>query len=846
MSLESVPEMGSKVGFSADATPPCRSETNSRCLDHRLQESAPVPRSRPNTLPQSPPDLGPSELLGFYRKMVLLRRFERTAQALYKAGELPGFIHLYVGEEATAVGILAHLRPDDWITSTHRGHGHALTKGVPAKVVMAELAGKATGCCGGRGGTMHLYAPGVGLFGTNGVVAAGIPSAVGLAISAKVRGTDQVAVAFFGDGAVNHGAFHEALNFGGIQQAPVVFVCENNLYATATPLAATTRNANVASKAAAYGIPGVQVDGNDVLAVWQAAREAVGRARAGEGPTLIESLTYRMVGHHEGDPVVGCYRTQEEMDQWADRCPILTFGQWLVESGAATEGELKAVEAEVEEEIHEAVDFARCSPYPDPATATDHTWAQPINPPLPYADPQAQPAKTVVQGWLEAVRDGLAEEMRRDPHIIYFGEGTGQRGGTFAHTKGLYDEFGPQRMIDTPICELGFTGASIGASASGCRAVADLMMGDFLFEAGSQIVLQAAKLRYMSNGQVAVPMVVLAGQGAIKNAGPHHSGSYYPVWAHCPGLIVAVPSTPADAKGLIKTALRAGDPVIFLEHKSLFATKGPVPVGEHFVPFGQARVVRSGSDLSIVSCGLLLHRSLEAAEQLAAQGISCEVIDLRTIVPLDVQTIVASVAKTGRLLVVDEAHAMFGIGAEIAAVVMEHAFDDLDAPVGRLHTEPVSFPFSPPLEDAVTVNVARIVAAARSVLDGRPPIPRRAVGAARAAAPPQPQPAPGRDGHRPVPTPVAKPETRSQPRPAAATGVPLNMPNMDLTITEATVVTWLKKVGDRVRSGEPVLEVETDKAVTPVESPADGTLVEILATEGTVVALGGRLGTIQI
>jgi 2-oxoisovalerate dehydrogenase E1 component len=558
------------------------------------------------------------------------------------------------------------------------------------------------------------------------------------------------------------------------------------------------------------------------------------------------------VGHHEGDPVVGCYRTQEEMDAWAERCPIKRFGQWLVESGQATEADLKALEAEVEEEIEEAVAFARRSPQPDPATATEHTWAEPINPPLAYADPQAQPAETVVQGWLEAVRDGLSEEMRLNPHIIYFGEGTGQRGGTFAHTKGMFEEFGPQRMIDTPICELGFTGASIGASASGCRAVADVMMGDFLFEAGSQIALQAAKLRYMSNGQVAVPMIVLAGVGMIKNAGPHHSGSYYPVWAHCPGLIVVVPSTPTDAKGLIKTALRASDPVLFLEHKSLFATKGPVPVGEHFVPFGQARVARQGSDLTIVSCGLWLHRSLAAAEQLAGQGISCEVIDLRTIVPLDVETIAASVARTGKLLVVDEAHAMCGIGAEIAAVAMEHAFDDLDAPVGRLHTEPVSFPFSPPLEDAVTVDVPKIVAAARSVLEGRPPIPRRAAGASGAAV--VPQPAPAGNGRPSAPGVVAKQEQepRSEkqppaPKPAAASadGVPLTMPNMDLTITEATVVTWLKKVGEPVRSGEAVVEMETDKAVTQVESPLDGTLVEILATEGTVVPLGGRLGTIR-
>ncbi len=268
-----------------------------------------------------------AELLRLYRTLILIRRSELTTQMMYRNRELPGFAHLYIGEEATATGVMAHLRQDDWITSTHRGHGHALAKGVPPKTLLAELAGKATGCNGGRGGTMHLYMPSVGLFGTNGLVGGGIPAAVGLALSAKTRGTDQVTVCFFGDGATNHGAFHESLNFAGIQDAPIVFVCENNLYATATPLHMATRNTNVASKSASYGFPGVRVDGNDVLAVWKAAKEAVDRARAGEGPTLIEAMTYRQVGHQEGDPVIGWARTQEEWDEWFRRDPVSTVSQ---------------------------------------------------------------------------------------------------------------------------------------------------------------------------------------------------------------------------------------------------------------------------------------------------------------------------------------------------------------------------------------------------------------------------------------------------------------------------------------------------------------------------------------
>jgi 2-oxoisovalerate dehydrogenase E1 component len=789
-------------------------------------------------------------LLDLYGTMCRIRAFETAALNAHKEGVVPGPLHVSIGQEGVATGVCLNLTAEDRITSNHRGHGHAIAKGVPAKAVLAELAGKATGCCGGRGGSMHLYAIDNGLFGTNGIVAASIPDAVGLAISAKTRGTDQVTVAFFGDGASNHGAFYEGVNFGSIQNAPIVFVCENNLYATATPLKISTRNTHIATKAAAFGIPGIQVDGNDVLAVWQAAQEAVQRAREGNGPTLIESLTYRQVGHQEGDPVIGWCRTQEEWDAWMKRCPVANYRQWLLQSGHANEDELNRIDAEIDLEIQQAADFARQSPLPDPASAIEHIWAEPINPPLPYIEPTESTAPAKTMTWMNAVRDGLAEEMRRNPHIIYFGEGTGERGGSFGHTKGLYDEFGANRMIDTPICELGFTGASIGASATGCRAISDLMMGDFLFEAASQIVLQAGKLHYMSNGQVKVPMIVRAGMGAVKNTGPHHSGAYYPIWAHCPGLIVVVPSNPADAKGLMKTALRGDSPVLFLEQKSLLTSKGQVPDGEYFVPFGQAKVVREGTDLTIVSCGLWLHRSLEAAEQLAKEGTSCEVIDLRTIVPLDVDTIVVSVNKTGRLLVVDEAYAMCGIGGELASVIMEHAFDALDAPVGRLHIEPVSHPFAPVLENAILVNVEKIVAAAKSVVAGVAPIPRRApnpkVFASRTATAPQPAASPAVSTPAPtVSTPTPAPAAAPAPQPATTPGVPLLMPNMDLIITEATVVAWLKKVGDAVKKGDAVLEIETDKAVSQVESPVDGVIAEILVAEGTVVPLGQQLAIIR-
>lgn len=675
---------------------------------------------------------------------------------------------------------------------------------------------------------MHLYDRTHGVFGTNGIVAAGIPHAVGAAMSARIRGTDGVAVAFFGDGAINHGAFHESVNFAGAQKAAVVFVCENNLYATATPFRMATRNTDVASKAAAYGIPGVAVNGNDITEVWATAGEAVARARRGEGPTLIEARTYRTVGHHEGEPLTGTYRTQEELDAWKSKCPILLLQDRLKNTHGISESDLGIIEAEVEDIVADALKFARQSPFPEESTVFSNVWS---DDPPPEPPPAIGPI--VTQGWLDAVRDGVAEEMRRDPHILYFGEGTGERGGSFAHTKGLWAEFGGHRMVDTPISELGFTGAAIGASATGCRTVADLMFMDFLFETGGQIPLQASKLRYMSNGQMSCPVVLRTPSGAIKSAGPHHSGSYHAIWAHFPGLTVVMPSNPADAKGLIKSALRGSDPVLFIEPKALFATKGEVPQGEHLVPFGVARLARMGSDVTIVASGRMVSLALEAALALAKGGVECEVIDLRSIVPLDLETILSSLRKTHHLLIVDEGYSMCGIGAELAAAVGELAFDELDAPVARLHLEPVSHPFSPKLEAEILPSPVRIISAVTALIAGV------ATPARRPRAP---------LCHRvesPAILPVADLLERvaKAPQPSGD-GEPICMPHGDLTVSEAKVVKWLRETGDAVKTGEGVVEVETDKAVMEIESPADG-IVQIVKHVGEVVKMGEVLGVVS-
>lgn len=325
---------------------------------------------------QTPLDLGREEMLALFRRLVLIRRCEEQLARAHQMGRIHGACHTYVGQEAIAVGVCAHLRPDDTVFSTHRGHGHALAKGVSPREVCAELLGRVTGCSQGRGGSMHLFKPEVGLMGTSGIVGPSILQATGAGYSFKLLKTDRVAVAFFGDGAVNNGAFHEGLNMASIWRLPVLFVCENNLYATEIAFADVTGNPNVGERGASYGLPGHTIDGNDLAAVYSAAGEAIRRARSGGGPTLLECRTYRTRPHSEGMRDTG-YRTQEEIQAWKARDPILRFREQILAGGIVEAGELAAVEQEVNTEVEAALAFAEESPWPDPATVAAYVYSTP-------------------------------------------------------------------------------------------------------------------------------------------------------------------------------------------------------------------------------------------------------------------------------------------------------------------------------------------------------------------------------------------------------------------------------------------------------------------------------------
>jgi 2-oxoisovalerate dehydrogenase E1 component len=558
---------------------------------------------------------------------------------------------------------------------------------------------------------MHLFAPEIGLMGTSGIVGPCILQAAGAGYSFKLLKSERIAVAFFGDGAVNNGAFHEGLNLASIYRLPVLFVCENNQFATEVAFQYAAGNPNVADRGAVYGMPGVLVDGNDVLAVHEAAGEAVRRARDGGGPVLLECRTYRTRPHAEG---MGdfTYRTREEVEEWKTRCPILRLRQRLLGEEYATEAELDELAEAIDGVVDEDHQFAEKSPWPDRATATAHVYAEPrAAAPKPSAAGDTSREITFMQATLEA----LSSEMQRNSRIFVLGEGVGKRGGNFKTTAGLYEKYGPERLCDTPISERGFVGLGGGAAMTGTRPVIDFMFADFILDSAGEIINQIAKMQYMSSCRLKMPILLRGCIGIGHSAATHHSGSYYPMYAHFPGLRVVLPSSPYEGKGLLTHALRCDDPVIFLEHRDLLALKGPVPAADYEIPFGQAAVVREGRDATVVALSIMVSRTLKAMDHLAKDAISVELIDPRTVAPLDLETILRSVAKTGRLLIVDETFGPFGIGAEIAAQVADAGFDDLDAPIRRLNGAHTPTPYSPPLEAAVVPNVEMIAQAIRDL-----------------------------------------------------------------------------------------------------------------------------------
>lgn len=643
------------------------------------------------------------------RGMIRIRRFEEKCYELYTQEKIRGFLHLYDGEEAVAVGILAALEPRDRVVSTYREHGHALARGMSMEAALAEMYGKATGCAGGRGGSMHLFDAETNFYGGNAIVGGGLPLAVGLGLGDKLLGQDRVTVCFFGDGALAEGEFHEAMNLAALWKLPVLFALENNLYAMGTAVARVQANPDFVPRAASYGMPAEAVDGNDVVAVEAAARRLVEAIRGGGGPQFLECQTYRTRPHSMFDAEK--YRDKAEVAEWRKRSPITRFQSWLLDNNLMHQEEVDAIEAEVEAQLKNAVAACEQAPWEPVADLTRHLVAE-IRPAPPKPGALAPPVDSTYR---DCCRQAITEALLRDDRVFLMGEDVGAYGGCYAVSLGLLKEFGPERIRDTPLSESAFTGAGIGAALVGMRPIVEIMTVNFSLLALDQILNTAATIRHMSAGQFGVPLVIRMATGAGRQLAAQHSHSLEAFFAHIPGLRVLAPATLEDARGMLATALEDPDPVIILEHVMLYNMAGKIAANAGAVDIDRAVVRRAGRDVTLIAWSHSLWKALEAAEALAKEGIDAEVIDLRSLRPLDEQTMVASVTRTRRAVVVDEGWRSGSLSAEIAARLQEACFWQLDAPVARVCSAEVPVPYPKHLETAALPQVADIVAAVKAL-----------------------------------------------------------------------------------------------------------------------------------
>ncbi|NIY91852.1 pyruvate dehydrogenase (acetyl-transferring) E1 component subunit alpha [Vibrio diazotrophicus] len=649
-------------------------------------------------------------LLGQLEQMLRIRRFEEKCAELYAQEKIRGFLHLYIGEEAIAVGVMSTLSAQDQIVATYREHGHALARGMNMGSILAEMYGRTNGCSHGRGGSMHLFDKTLRFYGGNAIVGGGLPLATGLAMSNKKMERDAIAVCFFGEGAVAEGEFHESLNLAALWGLPVLFICENNRYAMGTALAFSESEINIAKKAQSYGIESVQVDGMNVVEVEAAASEAVEYIRENKRPYFLECQTYRFRGHSSFDTQL--YRDKQEIAQWEEKGPVKQLIKWLKDNSHFQAQELSDIEARVAQEISDAIAFAEAGEWESVEQLTRFVHSPEVSPSV-NIEKSDQPPVTMT--YREALREGIREALETDSRVYLMGEDVGRYGGCYAVSKGLLDQFGPERIIDTPLSESGFVGIGVGAALGEMRPIVEVMTVNFSLLAMDQIINTAATLLHMSGGQFNVPVVVRMACGAGKQLAAQHSHSWENFYAHVPGLKVLSPATHNDARYMLSQALADPDPVLIFEHVMLLNEQGNV-FDAPDAPMDKAIVRREGKDITLITYGGSLNKSLQAAQQLESDGISAEVIDLRSLRPLDKNTIISSVNKTHRAVVIDEGWYTGSLAGEISAIIMEQAFWELDAPVARVCTEEVPIPYPQHLEQAAIPQCEKIVRAVKATL----------------------------------------------------------------------------------------------------------------------------------
>jgi len=641
-------------------------------------------------------DVDENILTEWFHYILLGRQIDYRFQILNRQGRAP-FIISCAGHEAAQIGIGWPLKPRyDWLAPYYRDVVLCMRMGMtPLDLMLSVLAKSADPASGGKQTPGHFSDSRLNITSGGSPVATQMVRGAGVAYALKMDGTDKVLLTCYGEGAGAEGDAHEAFNFAAIHKLPEVFVCENNGFAISTPFNKEYAIEHVAQRAAGYGFPGVTVDGRDAVTCYAVSKEAVARARAGGGPTLIECLVDRL-GAHSSEDDQRRYRTQEEIERLAQNDCLERFKKQIVEEGVLTAKQVAEFEEQVKEEVTVATKKGMEADDPRPEDALTNVYGVEV----PKAIEPPSGVETEDMNMVAALRSALTEEMGRDERVMVLGEDVGKKGGVFLVTDGLQARYGEQRVIDTPLAESSIAGVALGLAIAGKRPVAEMQFADFAHMAFNSITNEAAKYRYRSDGDWGVPMVVRAPMGGHAHGALYHSQSIEARFA-TPGLKIVIPSTPYEAKGLLLAAIRDPDPVLFFEHKRLYRMfKEPVPKGEYLIPLQVARTVREGSDISVFCYGLMVHYALEAAKNLEADGVSVEIIDLRTVYPLDRDAIIASARKTGKCLVLYEDNFSVSVGSEVVALIADEAWRWLDAPVKRFGGLDVpSMPYAVPMEE---------------------------------------------------------------------------------------------------------------------------------------------------
>jgi len=663
-------------------------------------------------------DLGLSDkdLREMYEVMLTSRLVDQKIWNLNRMGKAP-FSISSSGHEAIHAGIAKAIRHgEDWVLPYYRDLGLLLGLGMtPYEAFLGIFAKAEDPNSGGRQMPNHWSLPRVRVVTGSSPIATQLPHAAGIAYGLKLDGSNDVVICNFGDGATSKGDFHEALNFAGIHNLPVVFICENNGYAISVPLAMESAVTELYKKAAAYDIEGIQVDGKNPITVYSAVKNAVEKARSGGGATFIEAIAYRF-GPHTSDDDDRSYRSKEEVDAAKADDPLTKFGDYLTAHGCASDFELLQLKDGLVESINNQAALAQEVSDPTPDSVGTNVYAKVIENTVPARFEKPSFASIRTGNVIDALRTSLDHILETDPSSLILGEDVGRKGGVFMATEGLWHKY-PDRVIDTPLAESSLVGFGIGLAFLGKHPIVEIQFADFIHSAFDQIVSEAAKAHYRSNGGWNVPMVIRAPWGGGVHGALYHSQAIEAIFSHIPGLKVVVPSTPKDVVGLLNSALLDPDPVLFLEHKKAYRLiSGPIPELDFQVPIGQAEIVKPGKDLTIITYGLHRHYALAAAEALQDEA-DIEVVDLRTISPLDKATILDSATRCSRVLIVHEDNISFGAGAEVASLISEHAFWALDAPVKRLASPDIPLlGFSSAIERALMIGTDQIVKAAQDLL----------------------------------------------------------------------------------------------------------------------------------